>query len=105
MKIHKSKFPQIRNLHLIGFLLLVVDNGPAYKAGYSRRLQQSSEEIGDPFEISTLKKEDIIAHKGVAEGDDVIQGQSKPSTQSMRGHQGKIMILVVNSGWHLVAIN
>lgn len=77
---------------------IVVDNGPAYKAGHSRRLQQASEEIGDPFEISTLKKEDITAHKGVAEGDDVIQGQSKPSTQSMRGHQGPVAFLLLASG-------
>lgn len=70
------------------YKFLVVDNGPAHKAGNSARLQKASEEIGDPFEISTLRKEDISSHRGVAEGDDVIQGQNKPSVQSMRGHQG-----------------
>lgn len=77
---------------------IVVDNGPAYKVGHSRRLQKASEEIGDPFEISTLRREDISAHKGVAEGDDVIQGQSKPSVQSMRGHQGPAAFLLLASG-------
>lgn len=65
-----------------------MDNGPAYKAGHSRKLLQTSEVIGDPFEVSTLKKVDIREHRGVIEGDDVVQGQSKPSSQSMRGHQG-----------------
>ncbi|XP_066154589.1 putative aminopeptidase W07G4.4 isoform X1 [Euwallacea fornicatus] len=77
---------------------IVVDNGPAHKAGHGRRLQQASEEIGDPFEVSTLRREDIASHRGVAEGDDVVQGESKPSTQSMRGHQGPVGFLLLASG-------
>uniref|UniRef100_A0AAR5P683 Cytosol aminopeptidase domain-containing protein n=2 Tax=Dendroctonus ponderosae TaxID=77166 RepID=A0AAR5P683_DENPD len=77
---------------------IVVDNGPAYKAGHSRKLQQTSEVIGDPFEVSTLKNVDITEHRGVIEGDDVVQGQNKPSTQSMRGHQGPVAFLLLASG-------
>lgn len=77
---------------------IVIDNGPAYKSGYSRKLQEQSEEIGDPFEISTLRKEDIAGHRGVAEGDDVLQGLPKPSSQSMRGHQGPAAFLLLASG-------
>ncbi|XP_076265860.1 dipeptidase B [Rhynchophorus ferrugineus] len=77
---------------------IVVDNGPAYKASFCRELQQYSEEIGDPFEISTLRREDIKDHRGVAEGDDVVQGQPKPSSQSMRGHQGPVAFLLLASG-------
>ncbi|KAL1498053.1 hypothetical protein ABEB36_008913 [Hypothenemus hampei] len=77
---------------------IVVDNGPAYKVGHCRRLQEASEEIGDPFEISTLRKVDISSHRGVAEGDTVIQGQPKPSSQSQRGHQGPVGFLLLASG-------
>jgi leucyl aminopeptidase len=77
---------------------IVIDNGPAYKTDHCRKLQKASEEIGDPFEISTLRKVDISSHRGVMEGDDVIQGASKPSTQSMRGHQGPMGFLLLASG-------
>lgn len=72
-------------MHLI---FSVMDNGPAKKSGHAQKLQLASELIGDPFEISTIRREDFASHKGVSEGDDVVQGQSKPSTQSDRGHQG-----------------
>lgn len=68
-----------------------MDNAPASKVNNSEKLKQASEKIGDPFEISTIRKEDFLSHMGVSEGDDIIQGQSKPSTQCQRGHQGEIM--------------
>ncbi|CAH1122395.1 unnamed protein product [Ceutorhynchus assimilis] len=77
---------------------IVIDNGPAHKQMHSKRLQKASDDIGDPFEISTLRKEDITAHQGVAEGEDIVQGQSKPSSQSMRGHQGPAAFLLLASG-------
>lgn len=66
-----------------------MDNGPAKKAGHAAKLQRASEIIGDPFEISTIRREDFASHRGVAEGDDVVQGGTKPSTQCDRGHQGE----------------
>lgn len=68
-----------------------MDNAPARNAKNSEKLKTASEKIGDPFEISTIRKEDFKSHKGISEGDDIIQGQSKPSTQCQRGHQGNVV--------------
>lgn len=66
-----------------------MDNGPARKTGHSRKLQEAGDLIGDPFEISTIRRDDFNCHRGQAEGDDIIQGKSLPSTLTERGHQGK----------------
>ena len=34
-----------------------MDNGPARKHGVAQKLQAAGEEIGDPFEISTVRRE------------------------------------------------
>ena len=34
-----------------------MDNGPARKHGVAQKLQAVGEEIGDPFEISTVRRE------------------------------------------------
>ncbi|VEN36631.1 unnamed protein product [Callosobruchus maculatus] len=75
-----------------------MDNGPARKSNYSAQLQKSSESIGDPFEVSTVRQEDFEAYKGMMEGDDVTQSGPKPSSQSPRGHQGPAAFLILASG-------
>nr|CAI5861878.1 unnamed protein product [Callosobruchus analis] len=77
---------------------IVIDNGPARKSNYSAQLQKSSETIGDPFEISTVRQEDFEAYKGVMEGDDITQSGPKPSSQTARGHQGPAAFLIMASG-------
>ncbi|CAH0555793.1 unnamed protein product [Brassicogethes aeneus] len=77
---------------------IIIDNGPARKEGNAQKMQIASDLIGDPIEISTLRREDISNHKGQAEGDDVVQGQAKPSTMSNRGHQGPMAFLLMASG-------
>lgn len=77
---------------------LVVDNGPARKSGHSLALQEHADKIGDPFEISTLRLDDIQFHRGKAQGDDILQCNNKPSSQTPRGHQGPAGFLLLASG-------
>ena len=41
-----------------------MDNGPARSASHAQQLQIAGEELGDMFEISTIRKEDITFHTG-----------------------------------------
>jgi len=41
----------------IFLLKAVMDNGPARKNKIAQKLQMVGEEIGDPFEISTVRRE------------------------------------------------
>lgn len=41
-----------------------MDNGPARNASHAQQLQIAGEELGDMFEISTIRKEDIAFHRG-----------------------------------------
>lgn len=65
----------------------MVDNGPARNARNAETLQEGGALIGDPFEISTLRREDFKMVKGKAVGDDVLQCNSAASSRSPRGHQ------------------
>jgi leucyl aminopeptidase len=76
----------------------ILDNGPAKKEGVSLKLQQAGDESGDPFEISTLRREDYEFHLGKSEYEDVVQSGGKPSTLTDRGHQSPAAFLVVASG-------
>jgi len=42
----------------------VLDNGPARIASHAQQLQIAGEELGDMFEISTIRKEDMAFHRG-----------------------------------------
>lgn len=79
-------------------LCAVVDNGPARKAGHFHSLQKSGEDIGDPFEVSTLRLDDFQFHRGKAQGDDVLQCNNLPSSRTPRGHQGPAAFLIMTSG-------
>jgi len=41
-----------------------MDNGPARNTSNAQQLQTAGEELGDMFEISTIRKEDIAFHRG-----------------------------------------
>jgi len=73
-------------------------NGPAKNAQVDEHLQHSGDLIGDPFEISTIRKEDYETHKGKSEYEDLQQAMSKPSADSSRGHQGPAAFLIMASG-------
>jgi len=75
-----------------------VDNGPAKQNETSQKLQAAGDEVGDPFEISTVRREDyeFIADQG--EAADVIQCNNLPSSGTSRGHQFPAAFLAKVSG-------
>ncbi|XP_058813167.1 putative aminopeptidase W07G4.4 [Topomyia yanbarensis] len=82
----------------VGNHSIVMDNGPARAAGHGLRLQEQGEKIGDPFEISILRKEDFDSHAGECYGEDVVQAQKMPSSKSVRGHQRPVAFIMLASG-------
>ncbi|CAF1143877.1 unnamed protein product [Rotaria sordida] len=75
-----------------------VDNGPARENETSQKLQVAGAEIGDPFEISTVRREDfefITDHGEVA---DVLQCNNQSSSATSRGHQFPAAFLARVSG-------
>lgn len=69
------------------------------------KLQACGEVMGDPLEVSVLRREDFELHKGKGEGDDVIQSGSKSSASTQRGHQAPVAFLMMSSGLNKVGIN
>lgn len=67
-------------------------------ASNAEKLQASGEAIGDPFEISRIRREDFLTHQGRAEGDDILQALNQPSSKTPRGHQGPAAFLIKASG-------
>ncbi|XP_022110456.1 putative aminopeptidase W07G4.4 [Acanthaster planci] len=77
---------------------IVMDNGPAFKTKHAQALQAAGDEMGDPFEISTIRREDYEFHKGKSEYEDVLQCNNEPSSATPRGHQSPAAFLIMSSG-------
>lgn len=75
-----------------------MDNGPAARQSHGLKLQANGCNMGDPFEISTIRKRDIDFHRDQGEGVDVIQCNNLPSSRTMRGHQSPAGFLLLASG-------
>ncbi|XP_053685741.1 putative aminopeptidase W07G4.4 [Sabethes cyaneus] len=82
----------------VGNHSIVMDNGPARAAGHGQRLQEEGEKIGDPFEISILRKEDFDFHAGECYGEDVVQANNLPSSKTVRGHQSPAAFIMLSTG-------
>lgn len=54
--------------------------------------------IGDPYEISTLRREDYRVVTGKSEYEDILQSTNNPSTAEPRGHNFPAAFLVMGSG-------
>lgn len=61
----------------------------------AQNLQRYAELIGEPVEISNIRREDYKAHKGKGEGDDLVQSLRKGSS---RAHQAAAAFLIMSSG-------
>ncbi|XP_043265573.1 putative aminopeptidase W07G4.4 [Colletes gigas] len=77
---------------------IAMDNAVARLVSNAEKLQASGETMGDPFEISRIRREDFRFHEGLTEGDDVLQAQDKLCTGTERGHQGPSAFLILASG-------
>merc|ERR1719466_630198 len=72
----------------VGEYSTIMDNGPARAAGTALKVQAAGEDIGDMFEISTVRREDwdFIQDKS-GEFVSVLQCNNAPSSRTPRGHQ------------------
>jgi len=76
----------------------IMENGPARAAGVAKKIQEAGDLSGDPFEISTIRREDFVAHSGKSEYEDVLQAGGQPSAMTNRGHQAPSAFLIMASG-------
>lgn len=73
-----------------------MDNAPAMAVKHAQKLQLCGEAVGDPFEISVLRREDFDFHRGKCYGEDVIQCNNAASSRNPRGHQVFISFFLLN---------
>jgi leucyl aminopeptidase len=77
---------------------VILDNGPAREIKTAESIQSAGHEIGDPFEISTIRREDYEFNVGKSEYEDILQCNNAPSSRTPRGHQLPAAFLVQVSG-------
>ncbi|XP_018054500.1 PREDICTED: putative aminopeptidase W07G4.4 [Atta colombica] len=77
---------------------IAMDNAVARLTSNAEKLQASGEVVGDPFEISRIRREDFLTHQGRAEGDNILQALNQLSSKIPRGHQGPAAFLIKASG-------
>jgi len=76
----------------------ILSNKPARNLKIDSSLQASGDLMADPYEISTIRREDYDFHRGQSDYEEVIQANNKPSTETPRGHQGPAAFLILASG-------
>ncbi|CAO3632478.1 unnamed protein product [Cunninghamella blakesleeana] len=77
---------------------IALDNGFARKNQVSRRIYDAGHVLADPFEISTLRREDVDCVQPGRSSEDVIQANDKASTATDRGHQYPAGFMLIASG-------
>lgn len=77
---------------------ITMDNGPAKQQNVSTTLSNAGHLWGDPFEISTIRREDYEFNAAKFPTEDVVQCNSAPSTATARGHQLPAAFMIVASG-------
>lgn len=75
-----------------------MSNGPAKAEHIDENLYKNGDLIADPYEISSIKREDYVAVTGKSEYEDILQATNNPSTMDPRGHQFPAAFLVMASG-------
>lgn len=82
----------------VGDYNISLDNGPARSKGISASLSAAGDLLGDPFEVSRLRREDYDFVGGKTKADDVLQCNNAPSSATARGHQFPAAFLVLAAG-------
>ncbi|KAI8066591.1 hypothetical protein BC940DRAFT_320008 [Gongronella butleri] len=77
---------------------ITMDNGVARRARVSRRIYDAGHVLADPFEISTLRREDVAVVQPGRSSEDVIQANDRASSQTDRGHQYPAGFMLLASG-------
>jgi len=85
---------------------IIMDNGPAKRQKMAQGIQSTGEMFGDPFEISTIRREDYKVHEGKTEYEDQLSAPSaKSSADLARGHQAPAAFLIKTAGLDKHCIN
>lgn len=72
----------------VGGYTAIMDNGPARQENFAHRIQQVGENYGDPFEVSTMRKDDFEFIKDKSgEYVEIMQCHNASTTKNVRGHQ------------------
>lgn len=66
---------------------IAIDNSVARNEGHCFKLQELGNQVGDPFEVSYLRKDDFDFNNGKVLGEDILQANNAPSSRTPRGHQ------------------
>ncbi|XP_050395237.2 putative aminopeptidase W07G4.4 [Patella vulgata] len=77
---------------------IIMDNGPAKLLQTAQTVQTVGDIFGDPFEISTIRREDYDFIAGKSEYEDVLQCNNQASSATPRGHQFPAAFLIRSSG-------
>ncbi|XP_052773682.1 putative aminopeptidase W07G4.4 [Mya arenaria] len=77
---------------------IIMDNGPARKLNTAQEFQKAGDLLADPFEVSTIRREDYVFHTGKSEYEDVLQCNNAASSATARGHQSPAAFLIKASG-------
>jgi len=77
---------------------IVMENGPARMKAMARNIQTVGDSVADPFEISTVRREDFEFVKGPSEYEDILQCNNLPSSRTPRGHQFPAAFMMATSG-------
>ncbi len=75
-----------------------MDNFPAKRAKVGLRIRESGEILADPFELSTIRRDDFDFVAPKSKREDVLQANTTPSTMTSRGHQYPFAFLSIASG-------
>jgi len=76
----------------------VLGNGASREKDLPCALQKAGDLLGEPVEVSTIRREDLAFHKGFHEYDDILQSNNFPSSATARGHQTPAGFLILASG-------
>jgi len=82
----------------VGDYNIALDNGPARSKSTSESLSAAGDLLGDPFEVSRLRREDYAFVAGKTKADDVLQCNNAASSATARGHQFPAAFLVLAAG-------
>jgi len=82
----------------VGPYTAIMDNGPAEAEHFAKNIQHAGFEIGDMFEISTLRREDYAFIKSDGAGEDLLQCNNAASSRTPRGHQFPAAFMIEGSG-------
>ncbi|KAG2174004.1 hypothetical protein INT44_000118 [Umbelopsis vinacea] len=77
---------------------ITLDNGFARHNRISKRLYDAGHVLADPFEISTLRREDVDCVQPGSASEDVVQANDKASSLTDRGHQYPAGFMLIASG-------